>query len=133
MLSGLGADVRVFFDTHEANRRRVLDHKSVQLGGLIDGRDGATSEVLLLVFAGDWILVAEDEVNLGGAVRACTVDTYEAQAKLTLVPGQVRSGPNMTTQGVLSENSLGLAWKPSSRSLMYPPPQFPPFWYFTSY
>ena len=39
----------------------------------------------------------------------------------------------MTTHGVVSENSLPLVWKPSSRSLTYPPPQLPPFWYLTSY
>lgn len=39
----------------------------------------------------------------------------------------------MMVHGVLSENSFPAVWKPSSRSLRYPPPQLPPFWYLTSY
>ena len=98
------------------NEKHVLDYKSVQLRGLVNRGYGASGEVLLLVFTGDGVLVTEDEVNLRGAV-SIRGDTCKAHSKLTLVPGQVRSGPNMTTQGVLSENSLGLDWKPSSRSL----------------
>ena len=98
------------------NQGSVLDYKSVQLGSLVDRRHRASSEMLLLVFAGDGVLVTEDEVNLGGTVSMWG-DTCKVHLVLTLVPGQVRSGPNMTTQGVLSENSLGLDWKPSSRSL----------------
>lgn len=101
---------------HCVSERHVLDHQSVQLRGLLDGGHGTTGEVLLLVFTSDRVLVTEDEVKLRGMVSMCG-DTYEGDLEPTLVPGQVRSGPNMTTQGVLSENSLGLDWKPSSRSL----------------
>ena len=73
--------------------------------------------MLLLVFASDGVLVSEDEVDLGGVI-SMRGDMRGGRVQHTLVPGQVRSGPNMTTQGVLSENSLGLDWKPSSRSLM---------------
>ena len=41
----------------------------------------------------------------------------ETNIQGTFVPGQVKSGPNITTQGVVSENSLPLVWNPSSRSL----------------
>ena len=73
--------------------------------------------MLLLVFTGDGVFMTEDEVNLCRVVSMGS-DTCKVPLKPTLVPGQVRSGPNMTTQGVLSENSLGSDWKPSSRSLM---------------
>lgn len=54
---------------HEVKGECSLNHKSVQLGGLLDNGHRASSEVLLLVFAGDGVLVTEDEVNLGGVVR----------------------------------------------------------------
>lgn len=53
----------------EANGRRVLNHKGVQLGGLIDRGHRTSSEVFFLVFTGDGVLVAEDEMNLGETVR----------------------------------------------------------------
>ena len=48
--------------------RRILDHKSVQLRVLVDRGHGASGEVLLFVFAGDGVLVTEDEVKLHGVV-----------------------------------------------------------------
>ena len=99
------------------NEKRALDHKSIQLRVLVDSERGASSEVFLLVFTSDGVLVTEDEVKLRGVVSECG-DMCKVRLQPTLAPGQVRSGPNMTTQGVLSENSLGLVWKPSSRSLM---------------
>ncbi|SRR5258706_11185992 len=89
--------------------------------------------MLLLVFASDWVLMAEDEVHLQMDRSITSVCGQGELGTRTLVPGQVRSGPNMTTHGVLSLNSLPLVWKPSSSSLRYPPPQLPPFWYLTSY
>ena len=52
---------------HDMNERRVLDCQSVQLRILANRGHGASSEVLLFVFAGDRVLVAEDKVNLRGA------------------------------------------------------------------
>ena len=64
------------------------------------------------------IFVAEDEVNLKKKhIRRFSGNKY-IYILSTFVPGQVKSGPNMTTQGVVSENSLPLVWKPSSRSLI---------------
>ena len=55
----------------QINERRVLDHKRVQLRGLVDRRNGSSSEVLLLIFTSDGVLVTEDEVNLCGVVSVC--------------------------------------------------------------
>jgi len=60
------------------NVRRVLDHKSVQLRGLFDRGRGASSEVLLLVFTSNGVLMTEDEVNLCGVVSMCD-DTCKAR------------------------------------------------------
>ena len=53
------------------NEKRVLDHKSVQLRSLLNRGDGASGEVLLLVFTGDGVLVTEDEVKLHVVVSIC--------------------------------------------------------------
>ena len=55
----------------QINERHVLDHERVQLRGLVDGRHGAPSEVLLFVFTSDGVLVTEDEVDLCGVVSMC--------------------------------------------------------------
>lgn len=51
------------------NERRVLDYQGVQLRGLVNRGHRSSSEVLLLVFTSDRVLVTEDEVNLRGEVR----------------------------------------------------------------
>ena len=50
------------------NERHILDYKSVQLRGLLDGGHRASSEMLLLVFTSDRVLMTEDEVDLHGVV-----------------------------------------------------------------
>ena len=59
---------RQYIDQKDVYERPVLDHQSVQLGGLLNGGREARSEVLLLVFTSDGVLVTEDEVNLRGGV-----------------------------------------------------------------
>ena len=74
-------------------------------------------EVLLLKLASDRVLVTEDEVKLNKiAIVSKAMDALDSLMH-TLVPGQVKSGPNMIVQGVLSENSLPAVWKPSSSNL----------------
>ena len=101
---------------NRVRRFYILDNESVEVGQLLDGRSGREFEVLLLEFASLGVLVTEDEVNLRGE-RSIRDSTRRRDFTRTLVPGQVRSGPNMTTHGVVSENSFPLVWKPSSRSL----------------
>ena len=55
----------------QINEIRVLDHERVQLRGLVDGRNGGSSEMLFFVFTSDGVLVAEDEVNLREMVSMC--------------------------------------------------------------
>ena len=73
--------------------------------------------MFLFEFACLGIPVSEDKVNLWKVPIRGGLLGKEKYILSTFVPGQVKSGPNMTTQGVVSENSLPLVWKPSSRSL----------------
>ena len=44
--------------------QNILDNERVEVGQLLNGRLRRSREMLLLVLAGDGVLVAEDEVNL---------------------------------------------------------------------
>lgn len=93
----------------------LLESESKKVGVLVKGRSRGEFEVLLLNVTSFWVLVTENEMHLLKR-QGFSGDTGDQMIIQTLVPGQVKSGPNMTTQGVVSENSLPLVWKPSSKS-----------------
>lgn len=94
----------------------LLDNEGVDIGVLAEIWLGRNTEVLFFELASHRVLVTEDEVKLW---HTCQYTTMVAEARIfTLLPGQVKSGPNMITQGVVSENSFPLVWKPSSSNLM---------------
>lgn len=97
-------------------RRYSLENEGIEVSQLLNGRMRSKLEMLLLNNASLGALVANNEVHLCHTVMVRKGLEYEHMRR-TLVPGQVRSGPNMTTQGVVSENSLPLVWKPSSSNL----------------
>lgn len=100
------------------DNKHALDNESVQVGQLLNGRLGGCRQMLLLVLAGDGVLVTEDKVDLHTRTVTEYCDNYYRGSRHTFVPGHVKSGPNMIVHGVLSENSLPSVWKPSSSNLM---------------
>ena len=69
-----------------------LEDKGEEVGVLVEHGLGRELEVLLLKLAGDWALVAEDEVSLSGAVSKARETTGGANAPWC--PGT--SGPDRT-------------------------------------
>ena len=89
---------RVFRD-----RRNALDNKSVKDCVSLNGRRWGSFQVLLFIIACLGVAVTENEVNLVQTIQNNSRETVRGAH--TLVPGQVRSGPNMIVHGVLSLNS----------------------------
>jgi len=104
--------------SYKRGRVTLLDNESVQIGQFFDSWTRRNLEMFFFSLACLGTLVSEDEVNLWKKKKHIREGSCEEDhTSSTFVPGQVKSGPNMMTQGIVSENSLPLVWKPSSRSL----------------